>query len=157
MAISYAKAGASHIAIGARSDMTILENDIQKAAKSAQRQPPKVLKFFLDVTSRNTVDDAAALIGKEIGRVDILINNAGILGKAMIAESDPDAWWDIWTVNLRGPYLVARAFLPLMLKGGDKQIMNVSSVGAHVILPTVSAYQTSKLALLRFTEFIAVE
>lgn len=55
------------------------------------------------------------------------------------------------------PYLVARAFLPLLLKGGDKQMVNVSSVGAHLLNPGLSSYQPSKLALLRFTEFLCVE
>lgn len=74
-----------------------------------------------------------------------------------IAESDPDEWWYTWTVNMRGPYLVTRSFLPLLLKGGDKQIVNLSSIGAHATRKGASAYQTSKLAILRFTEFIMSE
>lgn len=74
-----------------------------------------------------------------------------------IAESDPDEWWYTWTVNMRGPYLVTRSFLPLLLKGGDKQIVNLSSIGAHEARKGASAYQTSKLAILRFTEFIMSE
>lgn len=58
---------------------------------------------------------------------------------------------------MRGPYLVTRSFLPLLLKGGDKQIVSLSSIGAHVTRSGASAYQTSKLAVLRFTEFIMSE
>lgn len=52
---------------------------------------------------------------------------------------------------------MTRAFLPLMLREGDKQIVNVSSVGAHLTSPGLSSYQISKLALLRFTEFVVSE
>ena len=58
---------------------------------------------------------------------------------------------------MRGSYLVTRSFLPLLLKGGDKQIVNLSSIGAHAMRFGASAYQTSKLAVLRFTEFIMSE
>lgn len=60
-------------------------------------------------------------------------------------------------VNLRGPYLVTRTCLPLLLKSALKTLITVSSVGAHCVGPTLSAYQTSKLALLRFTQFVATE
>ena len=56
--------------------------------------------------------------------------------------------------NVRGTYLVTRAFLPLLLKGGDKTIVNLSSVGAHTIRQGASGYQTTKLAITRFTEHI---
>ena len=60
-------------------------------------------------------------------------------------------------VNVRGPYLTTRACIPLLLKGELKTIINVASVGAHLIAPGLSDYQTSKLALVRFTEFVAKE
>lgn len=156
--LSYAKAGASQIAIGARSDLSSLEESILHAAKEAQRKVPELLAVCLDVTDRNSIENAARQVEKAFGKIDIIVNNTGMLGKgAAVADSDPDAWWDIWTLNVRGPYLVTRAFLPLLLKGGDKQIVNIASVGAHVIGPGFSAYQTSKLALLRFTEFVQAE
>jgi NAD(P)-dependent dehydrogenase (short-subunit alcohol dehydrogenase family) len=86
--------------------------------------------------------------------VIIIVNNAGIIGDfALIGDSNPDAWWRVLEVNLRGPYLVSCAFLPLLLKTGDAYVVNISSVGAHLVGPTLSAYQTSKLSVLRFSEF----
>lgn len=112
----------------------------------------------IDVTSQKSTEDAAALVEKQFGKLDILLINAGILGSlALIANSDPEEWWETWNVNLKGPYLVSRAFLPLMLKGGDKTIITTSSVGSHVISPSLSAYQSSKLAVLRFMEFMSKE
>lgn len=60
-------------------------------------------------------------------------------------------------VNIRGPYLIARAALSLLLKSDLKLLITVSSVGAHVVGPGLSDYQTSKLAVLRSTEFLAAE
>lgn len=62
-----------------------------------------------------------------------------------------------YEINLKGVYLPTKAFLPLMLKGGEKTIVNVSSAGAHLLTPGGSGYQTTKFALLRFTEYIMVE
>ena len=157
--LSFAKAGASCIAIGARSDQAALEKDIKDAATAAKKTPPRVLQIKLDVTDQKSVESSAANIEDKFGRLDILVYNAGcIIGTpSPIIDSDPEDWWKTWDVNVRGAYLVTRAFLPLMLKGGDKQIVNVSSVGAHLIGRSWSSYQTSKLALLRFTEFVVAE
>ena len=65
--------------------------------------------------------------------------------------------WDVWTLNLRGTYLTTHFFLPLLLVSPSSQILNVSSVGAHLATPGLSAYQTSKLAIVRFTEFLQAE
>ena len=158
MSLSFAKAGASQIAIAARSDMATLEKEMQEAAASAGKPSPAVLRVKLDVASRESIDSAASGVEKEFGKLDILVNNAGIVGNILpVADSDPDDWWNTWTVNVRGPYLMTRAFLPLMLQGGDKQIVNVSSVGAHLLNQGLSSYQSSKLALLRFTEFVSAE
>lgn len=158
IALSYARAGASAIAIGARSSLASLETAIRGAASEANRPAPKILTLQFDVTSKASVDDAAAAVEKAFGRLDIVINNAGIMGSfAPIAEGDPDKWWETWNVNLRGPYLVTRAFLPLLLKGGEKTIVTVSSVGAHLTTAGLSAYQTSKLAVLRLAEFVDAE
>jgi NAD(P)-dependent dehydrogenase (short-subunit alcohol dehydrogenase family) len=156
--VSFAKAGASFIAVGARSNLQSLEQAIQDAAASADREPPRVLLISLDVTSKKSVDDAAAKVEKEFRKLDILINNAGVIEPPTpIGDSDPELWWNTWTVNVRGPYLVTRAFLPLLLKGDYKHIVNTTSVGAHAVMPGLSAYQPGKLAVLRFTEFINAE
>jgi len=158
IAKSFAQAGASHIAIGARSSLSSVKEAVLRAASDAKRPAPQVLEVKIDVTSQKSTEDSAAFVEKEFGKLDILLINAGILGSpALIADSDPEKWWETWNVNLRGPYLVSRAFLPLMLKGGDKTIITTSSVGAHVVAPAMSAYQDSKLAVLRFMEFVTKE
>lgn len=117
-----------------------------------------MLQVKLDVTSQESVQNAAKDIEQAFGHLDIIVHNAGVLGAlAPIADGDPDSWWNTWAINIRGPYLVTRAFLPLLLKGGDKTIVYVSSVGAFLQNPGLSAYQSSKLALLRFAEFVCAE
>jgi len=158
IAIAFARAGASHIAIGARSDLSNTTEAINKAAEDAGRQQPKVLALKLEVTDQKSVEDAAKQIETEFGKLDVVVNNAGILGNLKsIVDSDPEEWWSVMDVNLRGPYLISRSCIPLLLKGNLKTLITVSSVGAHVVMPTASAYQPSKLAVTRLMEFAAVE
>ncbi|KAI0000590.1 hypothetical protein F4779DRAFT_604635 [Xylariaceae sp. FL0662B] len=157
MSISFAKAGTSNIAIGARSDLSGTIKAMQEAAANLGKPAPSILPLKLDVTDRQSVDEAATEVKRNFGYVDIIINDAGILIPGMIADSDPDEWWRVWKVNLLGPYLVARAFIPLLLQGVEKTIVTVSSVGAHCRTPGLSAYQTTKLAVLRLSEFISTE
>lgn len=158
MVLSFAKAGASYIAAGARSDMSQLAKDIAAAAASANRPPPTFLPLKLDVTDQKSVDDAAAAVQREFGRCDVVVNNAGVMGNmSLVTESDPEDWWRTLDVNVRGPYLISRAFLPLLLKGGDKYLIHVASVAAHLRNPTLSAYQTSKAALLNLSKIIDAE
>ena len=157
MAISFARSGASKIAIGARSSLDATANKIRDAAISIYGRPPKILSLQLDVADVNSVASAESRIKREFGQLDILINNAGIVTRGLIVETDPREWQQAWQVNLIGPYLMLRSFIPLLLEHGDKTIINVSSVGTHCTTKTYSAYETSKLAVLRLTEFACVE
>jgi len=160
MAVSYAKAGAANIIITARSSLDDTEIEMLAAIKSVELTgpPPKIIKLKLDVTSESSVSEAAMDVEKQVGRLDILINNAGYLENwKPIAETDPNEWWKSWETNIKGVYLVSRAFLPLLLKGGEKTIVNIGSNGGHFTTFGASAYQGTKYALLRFTQFLATE
>jgi NAD(P)-dependent dehydrogenase (short-subunit alcohol dehydrogenase family) len=156
IATSFAQAGASHIALGARSSLDSLKQTLLAAAAKANRPEPKILCVKLDVTSQQSTEEAAKLVEKEFGKLDILINNAGVIGEMkFLTDGDPDVWWHTWNVNVKGPYLMTRAFLPLMLKGGDKTIISTSSVGAHLVSPRMSDYQSTKLAILRLMQSVS--
>nr|QGA67190.1 C-11-ketoreductase [Monascus ruber] len=158
MVLSFAKAGASYIAAGARSDMTELAKDVAAAAATAKRSPPKFLPIQLDVTDPQSVENAAVAVKSEFGRCDVVVNNAGVLGRfGGILQTDPQEWWQVLGVNFRGPYLVSRAFLPLLLESELKALVHVTSVAAHLLNPTLSAYQTSKMALLKFSQLVHAE
>ncbi|TQB68359.1 Short chain dehydrogenase mpl6 [Monascus purpureus] len=157
-AVAFAQAGAPSLALGARSSLDAAETAVLDAAKSAGHPPPQVLKLTLDVADEQSVADAAARVERAFGRLDILVNNAGRVEKWVpLAETDPKSWWATWEVNLKGTYLMTRAMLPLLLKGGEKTIVNMNSIGAHLTRPGASAYQTGKLAMLRLTQFTCVE
>ncbi|KAK3113293.1 hypothetical protein LTR53_009543 [Teratosphaeriaceae sp. CCFEE 6253] len=158
MAISFAKGGASQIAIGARSSLSRVADAVRAAAKDAGRPEPRVLALELDVTSQASVEAAAAQISEAFGKLDVVIHNAGIIDEMKpITATDPEQWWRTWEVNTKGPYLVARSCIPLLLKSDTKTLVVVSSVGAHVLTPGLSAYQPGKLAVTRLMEFAALE
>ncbi|KAL3429133.1 hypothetical protein BDV09DRAFT_200901 [Aspergillus tetrazonus] len=137
MALSFARAGVSRIAVGARSPLDSLAKEIAETCAN----PPEFLSVKLDVTYKASVAAAATEVSREFGQLNVLVYNAGILGKyGLIADSDPEEWLEVLNVNLRGPYLVTRAFLPLLLKASGvddvRYIVNVCSVGAHLTNPT---------------------
>ncbi|KAF2474883.1 NAD(P)-binding protein, partial [Lindgomyces ingoldianus] len=96
-------------------------------------------------------------------KLDILINNAGDSSPwVLLTETEPSSWWNTMEVNLKGPYLLLHAFLPLLVETAEANkttvdVLNVSSIGAHTTSPGASAYQISKLAVLRLTEFVDAE
>ena len=137
--------------------MSTTAEAIKAAAKEVGRPEPEVLTIKTDVGVPESVDALAKEIDEKFGSLDVVINNAAFMKLASIAESDPADWLTTLTANIFGPYLVARALAPLLLKSETKTIINIASVGAHLISPSISAYQISKLAIVRLTEFIAVE
>ncbi|KAI1467545.1 NAD(P)-binding protein [Daldinia caldariorum] len=157
IAISFAKAGASMIAVGARSDLSATVDEVKAAAQRVGKPEPKVLALELDVADPKNVDDAATKVKESFGRLDVVINNAGIFDASKILDTDPEAWWNIWRVNVMGPFNTTRSFLPLLSQSSIRTIVTFSSVGAHLVGPGLSAYQSSKLAVLRLSEFISAE
>jgi len=127
------------------------------------KPPVKVRKLPLDISNDEDVAAAAKKVKIEEGRLDVLINNAGASDEwTPIDEGDVKQYWNTWTVNFKGTYLMLHGFLPLLVDTAKERntlvdVVNVTSIGAHVIIPGASAYQTSKFAILRLTEFVQVE
>jgi NAD(P)-dependent dehydrogenase (short-subunit alcohol dehydrogenase family) len=137
MVISLSQAGASGIAVMSRSSNAETIKLAQEAARKARqgKEGPRILDLKGDTTVKADVDAVAAAVEREFGRLDVLINNAGGSDDWIpIADTEPEAWWQTWEVNVRGVYLMDRALIPLLLKGGDKTIVTVSSVGALAAL-----------------------
>jgi len=158
IAVSFAQAGASGVVILARGDPKTSEAAVQAAQRPGTSL--RVLSVAADVTDSAQVESAVKCIKETFGRLDILVNNAGYSERvgATIAESDPNDWWKVWEINMRGTYNVTRAAIPLMIEcGAAASIVNVSSVVAHWVRPTWSAYQVSKFSVLRFTELTVAE
>ncbi|WP_250031264.1 SDR family NAD(P)-dependent oxidoreductase [Paractinoplanes maris] len=108
------------------------------------------------------VADAAsvgALAGELAGEtVSILVNNAGVPGPvASLVDIEPDEWDDVFAVNVRGTYLMCRAFLPGMVERGAGDVINVASVSGKRPLIRRTPYTASKMAVIGLTRTLAYE
>ena len=118
----------------------------------------RAIAFPADVTDRTAIDHAFADIERALGPVELLVNNAGVVGPlGPFAESDAGAWWRTLEVNLQGQILCAHRALPGMIARRGGRIINIASGGGAAMLPYFSAYVTSKTALIRFSECLAYE
>ncbi len=138
LAIACAKAGASEIVAGARQLETLADLKAELAASGVLLTPVQ-----LDVASDDDVQAAAAL-----GRVDILLNNAGIATFGGVFKSSPEEMRREIEVNYFGVLRLVRAFAPAMIEHGDGLIVNVASITGKVNLPMFGTYSATKAALL---------
>lgn len=111
----------------------------------------------LDVTSEDDWAAAVAFTLDEFGRIDVLVNNAGIANGAPIGEYDVDAWRTILDVNLTGTFLGIRAVSPIMAKAGSGSIINVSSVEGLRGSAGLHGYVASKFGVRGLTKSVALE
>ncbi|HMD29847.1 MAG TPA: SDR family NAD(P)-dependent oxidoreductase [Steroidobacteraceae bacterium] len=112
----------------------------------------------LDLTGDAAVQGAAEETVARFGKIDILINNAGITGgNAPTWELDPKAWRRVIEVNLVAPYLTSRSIVPLMRERGYGRIVNVASVAGKEGNPNASHYSASKAGLIGLTKSLAKE
>lgn len=109
---------------------------------------------YLDVTDPDSVDRLRTRVGK----VDILVNSAGIVGpSAPVADVDFADWQRTFRVNVDGTFLMCRAFAPGMIESGWGRIVNLSSIAAKDGNPTQSAYSASKAAVIALTKSLGKE
>jgi NAD(P)-dependent dehydrogenase (short-subunit alcohol dehydrogenase family) len=105
-----------------------------------------------EVTDRTQVERWVGDVVGRHGRVDVLVNNAGVVdAEVALEESDPEDWWRTVEVNVLGPYLVTRAVLPHMLAAGTGRVINLNSGAGTRAGELGSAYNVSKTALGRLT------
>jgi NAD(P)-dependent dehydrogenase (short-subunit alcohol dehydrogenase family) len=116
------------------------------------------LPAIADVVDQVQVQAAVDQVLADAGRIDVLVNNAGLgwpLGPAW--EVDSGEWWHCVEVNVRGSYIVTRAVLPAMIAAGSGRIINIVSHAGTARWPLGSAYAVSKAALIKLGENLAVE
>jgi NAD(P)-dependent dehydrogenase (short-subunit alcohol dehydrogenase family) len=105
-----------------------------------------------EVTDRVAVERWVEAVVERHGRIDLLVNNAGVIDAEMpIEESDPAEWWHTMQVNVLGPYLVTRFVMPHMVRAGGGRVVNVNSGSGTRPGEVASAYHASKTALARIT------
>jgi NAD(P)-dependent dehydrogenase (short-subunit alcohol dehydrogenase family) len=111
-----------------------------------------------DVTDRAAVEAAVARVLDEFGRIDLLVNNAGLMDVQEVPpwEADPDDWWRVVTSHIRGAQLLAHAVIPGMLQRGSGRIVSLASGLGTRASPVYSAYSVGKTGLMRLTEALAL-
>ena len=118
----------------------------------------KVTIEELDITDQAAVDAAAQSIVAKQGRLDILVNSAGITGgNGTTWELDPAVWRQVIEVNLIGTYLTCRAVVPHMVEAGWGRIVNIASVAGKEGNPNASHYSASKAAVIGLTKSLGKE
>jgi NAD(P)-dependent dehydrogenase (short-subunit alcohol dehydrogenase family) len=118
------------------------------------------LVLTADVTDPASVAGAFKEILDAFGRIDVLVNNAGVSGsaEATVCHETPIEDWDrVMAVNVRGPFLCTRAALPAMLRQGSGHVITIASVAGLVAFPGRCAYTASKGAAVQFTRSLAVD
>jgi len=111
----------------------------------------------LDVTRLKEVQHVVAFARQRYGRVDVLINNAGVMPLSPLAALKVDEWNRTLDVNVRGVLNGIAAALPVMQAQGRGQIVNVASIGAHSVTPTAAVYCASKYAVRAISDGLRQE
>lgn len=127
------------------------------AAVSGLRAPDRTLGLACDVAEAAAVEAAVARAAERFGRLDAVVNNAGIAVFKPILETTPEEWARVLAVNLTGPFLVTRAAAPVMAAGGGGAVVNVTSISGLRASTLRVAYGTSKAGLAHLTRQQAVE
>jgi 3-oxoacyl-[acyl-carrier protein] reductase len=142
-------------------DIVLADLDATAATEAAQRLTTNertAIGVQTDVSRRDSVDAMVATVLDQFGRIDVLVNNAGIAGRAApIHEVTEDEWDTLIAVDLKSIYLCTRAVLPNMLERGKGAIVNVASVAGKEGNPNMTPYSTAKAGVIGFTKAVAKE
>lgn len=111
----------------------------------------------LDVTRLDDMEAFVAFAVAEFGRVDAIVNNAGLMPLSPLAALKIDEWNRMIDVNIRGVLHGIAAVLPVMKRQGHGQVINVSSIGGHQVYPTAAVYCATKFAVVAISEGLRQE
>ena len=151
IAVALAQEGA-HVGLVART-----EKDIKAVAEEIAALGGKAAVATADVGDRSQVEAAVATLQRELGPVDILINNAGTATFGKFLELEPEVWENQVRVNVFGVYYATRAVLPGMIERKTGDIVNISSTAGKSGSPVTSAYSASKFAVFGLSESLMQE
>ena len=114
------------------------------------------LAITADVSRREDVEAMTSSVERELGPIDLLVNNAGVGPSLTLPwEEDPDDWWHVFEINMLGAYLCSRAVLGGMVERGHGRIVNTGSGASYLPRGGLPSYGASKAALGRFGELLA--
>ncbi|HKY08972.1 MAG TPA: SDR family oxidoreductase [Candidatus Binatia bacterium] len=152
VAAAYARAGAS-LALCART-----ASELDQSVAELRALKVEVEGRVCDVSLEEPVKEFVAAMARKFGRIDVLVNNAGVMTRPVpMTELNVKKWDYTMAVNLRGPFLVTQAVLPIMIKQKGGSIINVSSSIGRGAYANFLAYAASKWGLEGFTQTLAAE
>lgn len=155
IAIAFAQSGAASVSIvGRREDRLILAS---KEITSAARGDTRVLYRVTDLTDSSSTEASFKSIAAEVGKINILISNAGVLGEiGPVASVNVDSVMKAFDLNVRSAFNAVQAFVPLA--GNEPVIISTSTAAIHISpIPGAIAYTASKLAAYKTFEYLAAE
>ena len=143
------------VAAGGR--VAILDQDGAGARQAAAELGPETLALEVDITDEAAVEAAVAEVAGAFGRIDFLVNNAGVRHIAPIAEESVAEWRRTIDVNVNGTFICSQAVIRVMLGHGGGRIVNLASMAGELALRDRAAYNASKAAIISLTKSTAVE
>ena len=144
------------VASGAK--VAIWDHDLKLAEKTAAAIGPAVKAYACDVTDYAAIEKARDATLKDFGRIDILLNNAGIAGaNATVWETSVEEWRKVMRINLDGPFLCCKAVVPGMIAQNYGRIVNIASIAGKEGNPNAAHYSASKAGVIGLTKSLAKE
>ena len=151
MALALAEAGA-RLALVSRN-----LQQLNQTAAAVRELGAQATVFQADVTDEAQVLGVQKVVARDLGKLQILINNAGINVRKPVTEFTLAEWRQVLDTNLTSVFLMCRAFVPQMKGQGFGRILNLTSIMSHVSIAGRAAYSASKTGLLGFTRALALE
>jgi len=145
------------LAEGWRVALLDIEAELLQGAVAGLENPDHTLALHCDVSDPRAVTAAIDTVAKRFGRLDALVNNAGVAVFAPLLQTSDEDWNRVLAVNLSGPFICTKAAVPLMREHGGGAIVNITSISAVRASTLRSAYGTSKAGLAHLTKQLAVE
>lgn len=131
---------------------------IQEASLMLEDAPGQTFPFSCDVTDEIQVKELVSFSSeKGKGRIDVLVNNAGIMRHGSVIELSKTDWETVIDTNLGSVYLTCKYVIPVMIENGGGSIVNLSSIQAFAMTRSLSAYVTSKGGIVSLTKAIAID
>ncbi len=151
LSIGLAEAGADVVATARR------EQQVEETASAIEAAGRKTLRMASDVCDRASLERLLAAVLKQFGKVDILVNCAGIIKRAPTLDFPEEEWTNILNTNLTGTLRACQVFGRHMLERGYGRIVNIASLNSFISLSEVAAYAASKSGVASLTRSLAVE
>ena len=160
-AVAFARGGADVAILDMCEDLTTIgyplasRSDLEETARLVEKEGRRCLSITADVRDAAQMESAAGTVSSELGRIDVLVANAGVSGGDPIQASDPARWHDVIATNLTGVFHSLRAVAPFMIARGYGRIITVSSMMGRGATGGIGAYVASKWGVIGLTKSAA--